>query len=157
MLNLFITILLSFNSSLATKFLFLNDETCMVRPSLIDLNPVDLKYYPFMISLITFNGSCNVLSPKKCVPKETKGINVKVFNLITNENIAKAMRDHNSRDCKCKFSSTIVIQIKNGIIKQVNNKCKNYCSWKKGYSWNPSACICENSKYLKSITNTFSE
>ena len=107
MLNLFIIILLSFNSSLATKFLFLNDETCMVRPSLIDLNPVDLKYYPFMISLNTFNGNCNVLSPKKCVPKEIKNINVKAFNLITNENIAKAMRDHNSRDCKCKFSSTI--------------------------------------------------
>ena len=25
---------------------------------------------------------------------------------------------------------------------------------KKDYSWDPSACICENSKYLKSITYT---
>ena len=24
---------------------------------------------------------------------------------------------------------------------------------KKDYSWNPSTCICENSKYLKSIAN----
>ena len=58
----------------------------MVRPTLIDLNPVELKYYPFMISLDKCNGSCNVLSPKKCVLKETKDVNVKVFNMITNKN-----------------------------------------------------------------------
>ena len=34
------------------------------------------------------------------------------------------------------------------------DECKNYHSWKKDYSWNPSSCICENSKYLKSIANT---
>ena len=41
------TVLLSFSSSLArdqTKCLFLNDEPCMVIPTLIDLSPVDLKY-----------------------------------------------------------------------------------------------------------------
>ena len=42
----------------------LNDEPSMVRPALIDLNPVEVKYYPFMISLDICNGSCNVLSPK---------------------------------------------------------------------------------------------
>ena len=30
-----------------TKCLVLNDESCMVRPTLIDMNPVELKYYPF--------------------------------------------------------------------------------------------------------------
>ena len=56
----------------------------MVRPTLFDSNPVEFKYYPFMISLDKCNGSCNVLSPKICVPKKTKDINVKVFNKITN-------------------------------------------------------------------------
>ena len=56
MFSLFI-VLLSFSSSLATKCLFLNDEPCMVRPTLIDLNPVELKYYPFMISLNKYTGS----------------------------------------------------------------------------------------------------
>ena len=53
MFSLFI-VLLSFSSSLArdrTKVLFLKDEPCMVRPTLIDLNHVELKHYPFMISL----------------------------------------------------------------------------------------------------------
>ena len=72
-------VLLSFTESLATKCLFLNYEPCMVRPTLIDMNPVELKYYPFMISLNKCTRSCNVLSPKICVPKETKHINVKAF------------------------------------------------------------------------------
>ena len=49
--------LLSFISSLATKFVSLNDETCVLRPTLIDLSPVEVKYYPFMISSDTCNGS----------------------------------------------------------------------------------------------------
>ena len=63
MLSLFI-VLLSFSSSLAcdqTKCLFFNDEPCMVRPTLIDLNSVELKYYRFIISLIKCTGGCNVL------------------------------------------------------------------------------------------------
>ena len=79
-------VLLSLKSHLErdqAKFLFLNDEPCMVRSTLIDMNPVELKYYPFMISLNKLTGSCNVLSPKICVLKETKDMNVKVFNMIT--------------------------------------------------------------------------
>ena len=30
-------------------------------------------------------------------------------------------------------------------------ECKIYLKCKKDYSWNPSSCICENSKYLKNI------
>ena len=80
-------VLLSFIESLAsnrTKYLSLNDEPCMVAPTLIDLNPVELKCYPFMISLDKCIASCNVLSPKIYIPKQTKDINVKVFNTIAN-------------------------------------------------------------------------
>ena len=73
-------VLLSFSHSLAhiakvsdqRKCLSLNGEPCMVRPTLINLNPVELKCYLFMISLDKFNGSCNFFSPKRCVSKETK-------------------------------------------------------------------------------------
>ena len=47
----------------------------MVRLILIDLNAVELKYYPIMISLDKCSKSCKVLSPKICVPKETKDMN----------------------------------------------------------------------------------
>ena len=65
-------VLLSFTESLAIKCVSLNNEPCMVRHTLINLNPIELKYYQFMISLDKCNGSCNVLSPKICVPKKTK-------------------------------------------------------------------------------------
>ena len=66
----------------------------MIRPPLIDLNPAELKYFPFIIALNNCTGSCNVLSPKIYVSKETKDINVEAFNMITNENEAKAMTEH---------------------------------------------------------------
>ena len=43
---------------------------------------------------------------KYVFPKETKDINVKVCNMITNKNEPKAMTKDVSFDCKCKFRST---------------------------------------------------
>ena len=77
---MFSLVLLSFSESLAIKCLFLNDEPCMVRPTIIDMNPNELRYYLFMISLNKCTGSC---VPKTCVPKELKDVNVKAFNRIT--------------------------------------------------------------------------
>ena len=96
-------ILLSFSESLASKCVSLNDETCMVRLTLIDLNPVELKYCPFMISLDKCSLGCNVLLSKLCVPEKAKYINVKAFNMITNKIEAKTMAKHISCDRKCKL------------------------------------------------------
>ena len=147
-------VLLIFSSFLATKCLSLNDEPCTVRPTLIYLNPIELKYYPFMISLEKCTGSCNVLSPKICVPRGTKDIDFIVYNMIKNKNEGKAVKKHISCVCKCKFNSKTC-----NSNQKLNNKtwqceCKNYCKCKKYYSWNPSTCICENSKFLKSAANT---
>ena len=75
-----------------------------------------------MISLNKCTGSCNVFSPKICVPKETKDINAKAFNTITNKDEAKAMTEHISRDCKCKNNST---------------PCNS------NQTWNDKTCQCE--------------
>ena len=63
----------------------------MFRPNFIDINPVELKYFPFMTNWNKCNGICNVWSPKTCVPKETKDIIVKAFNMIINKKDAKTM------------------------------------------------------------------
>ena len=72
--------LLSFNASLGTKYMSLNNKSCMTRPILNDVNPVKFNYYPFIISVDKYNGSCNNtfndLSAKVCVPSKTKGVNV---------------------------------------------------------------------------------
>ena len=98
---------MSFISSLAsgqTKCLFPNDEPSVVGPTPIDMNPNELKYYPVIIISNKCTGSCNVLYPKACVPKETKHVYVKY--LITNKDETKAMTEHISWDCKWKFNST---------------------------------------------------
>ena len=130
----------------------------MIRPTLIDLNPVELNYYPFRFSLDKCSGSYNFiddLSTKLCVPSKTKDICVKVFNIITNKSEAKTMVKHTPSDCKCKFNSTTC----NLNQKWSNNdafQCeyKKYHKCKKDYSWNSYTCICENGKYLKSIADT---
>ena len=76
-------------------------------------------------------------------PKKQKKILVKLFNMITNNNKSKAMVEYISCDSKCKFNSTTC----NSNKKWDNKTC--HCKCKKEYSWDP--CICEDSKYLKSV------
>ena len=124
MFSLFI-VLLSFSKSLATKTLFF--EPCMVRPTVTDMNPVELQYYPFMISLNKCTGNCNVLCPKICVPKETEDTSIKAFNMITNKDQVNAMIEHISCDCKYKFNSTTC-----NLKQKWNDKtCQNYRKCKK--------------------------
>ena len=115
------------------------------------MNPVELKYYPCMISLEKCTGSCNVLSPKICVPKERKDINVKVFNMITSKDGAKAT-GHISCDCKCTLDITTCTSQQKWNNKTCQCECKNYHhKCEKDYSLNPNTGIFENSKYLKSV------
>ena len=106
-------VLLSFSEYLATMN---PDELCMVWSNLIDLNPIELKYYPFMIILDKFSGNCNIVSPKECVPKKIKDISVKVFDEMKNRNEAKVMIKHISCDWKWKFNSKTC---------NSNQKCNN--------------------------------
>ena len=119
----------------------LNDEPCMVRPTLIDMNPNELKNYPFVISLNKYAGSCNVSSPKICVPKKTKDANVKAFNMIRNKDEAKAMTEQIACDFNNKFNSKTC----NSKQKWNNKACqcerKNYHKCEKDYSLNPSTCL----------------
>ena len=64
------------------------------------------------------------------------------------------MTEQISCDCKCKFNSTIC----NSNQKQNNKACqcefRNCHICEKDYSLNPSTCICESGKYLKSVADT---
>ena len=81
--------------------------------------------------------------------KETKDINVTVFNMIANKNEAKTMAKPISYDCRCKFKSN---QKQNN--KTFQCECEKYRSCKKDYNQNTNTLIFENSKYLKSIGDT---
>ena len=72
--------LLSSNGSIATKYMSLNNKSFIIRPTVIDLNPIELNWYSF--------GSCNVvhdLSAKICVSSKTEYINDKVILILQRE------------------------------------------------------------------------
>ena len=48
----------SFSGSLTAKCVSLSNEPCMVRLTLIDLSPIELNHYLFMISLNKCSGRC---------------------------------------------------------------------------------------------------
>ena len=45
------------------------NEICMIRPSITDLRPAELNYYPFMISLDKYVGSSDAAED---LPTKTK-------------------------------------------------------------------------------------
>ena len=91
-----------------------------------------------------------------CVPKETKDINVKAFNMIT-----KKMTKHNNDKSNEKTIIQVIVNANSIVqhaIHQINKirQCnyKNYRNCKKDYRWTPSICICEDSECLKSTPYT---
>ena len=89
--------LLCFSGSLATKCISLNNEPCLTRSTFIDLNPTELHYYPFMVSLDRCNGSCNTIvdpSARICVLNKTENVNLNAFNMITRINESKKLLIH---------------------------------------------------------------
>ena len=91
---------------------------------------------------------------QKYVFQKKQDININAFNMIANKDKAKAMTEHISCDCKCKFNSTKCNSKQKWNNKTCQCECKNYRKCKENYSWNPSTCICKNSEYLKSIADT---
>ena len=92
-----------FSGSIKTKCLSLNNEPHMIRLTLTDLNPTELNYYQFLITADRYNGSGNVvddlLTKVYSLSKKKKGVNVKIFYLITKLNEIKTLVKHISCDC----------------------------------------------------------
>ena len=82
----------------------------MIQPAIIKLHPneysQEFHYYPLAVKLDRCVGSCNTLNEltnKVCVPNKTEDLNLSVFNMIAGINESKALANHISCECKCKF------------------------------------------------------
>ena len=98
-----------FGGSLATTCMSLRNEPCVARSTLIDLNLIDLNYYPFIVILDKCNGSCNAINDlaiKTCFPSKTKNVNVKEFNTLTRRVEAKMLVKRISCNFNCNSSSS---------------------------------------------------
>ena len=127
-------VLLSFSSSLArgvkicdqTQYMSLNDETCLVRPTLLIWILLSLNINHLQLAYINVVEVVMSYLQKYVFQKKTKNVNVDIFNMIANKNEAKTMAKHISCDFKHKFNS-----ITCNSNHKLNNKtcqcgCKNY-------------------------------
>ena len=53
--------LLSFSWSLATTCKFLNNEPCITKSALVDLDPDDISHYEFMVNIDKYNWIYNTI------------------------------------------------------------------------------------------------
>ena len=79
----------------------LNNQLCMARPTLIDLNPDEynqgLRCYPFMVNLDMCNWSCNTLdnmSRRIRVLSKLEDVNLSVSNTLTRINESRTLTKH---------------------------------------------------------------
>ena len=110
--------ILSFSESLANivntlgheKFISLNNQECIAKPTLINLRPIEyiegLHYYVFAVNLDRFMrrfNTVNDLSNKVCLPNKTEDLDLSLCNMITRINESKILTRHISCKCKCKL------------------------------------------------------
>ena len=104
--------LLSFSGSLChvakvsdyTKCISQRNEPYLPGPTISDLNLNEPCYYLCMVSLVSFNGSCNTLddfSSRICLVSKKKVVNWNVFNMIKTIN--------ESWDCKFRLDGRYAI------------------------------------------------
>ena len=68
------------------KCVSINNQECRARPEIININSNEPLFYPYSIKINNYGGSCNDINDpyaKLCVPDFVKGVNVKVFNLMS--------------------------------------------------------------------------
>ena len=85
------------------------------------MNPDELHYYPFIVSLDRCDASCYTVEHwfgRICVPNTMENVNLKVFNMIKGINESKTLAKHFLCESKWEFDGRNVTQDKNG-----NDKC----------------------------------
>ena len=111
--KIFLTGLAFLSSLLSTTLLScisMNNQTCKVRPEIINLNSNEPVFYPFSIKTSKCSGNCNNINEpyaKRCVPDVVKDLNVKVFNLISRTNETRHIKYNGTRKCECRLDASV--------------------------------------------------
>ena len=116
----------------------------MIQQTIIYVYPNEytegLYYYPFVVNLDKFTGSCNTLnylSNKACVPNKPEDLNLNVVNMIPGINESEILTKHVSCEWKYMFDG---------------RKCNS------NQKWNNNKCWCEGknpNKHLVCETTIF--
>ena len=145
-----LTILSNFTNVIPLNCISMKNQECKTRPQVVNVNSNNPIFYPFSIKMSNCSSNCNNINnpyAKICVPDVIKDLNIKVFNVKTNE--TRFIEWHETCKCMCR-SDAIVCNNKQRWNK---NKCRCECKklidkgiCDKGFIWNPSNCECECDK-----------
>ena len=120
------------NGSNHTKCISLSSQKCMIQSTLINLHPneysQEFHYYPFLVKLDRWVGSCNTLNnlfSKVCIPDKIEDLNLTASNLITGINESKTLTKHILCKCNVNLMEQNVSQINDGITINVDVNVKN--------------------------------
>ena len=99
-----------FSNCNALKCVSINNQDCRARPEVININSNEPLFYPYSILVSKCSGSCNNINDpfaKLCVPDVVKGIDVKVFNLMSRTNETRYIGWHKTCRCKCRLDAIV--------------------------------------------------
>ena len=85
----------------------MKNQEWKLRPEIISNEPI---FYPFSIKTNKCSGSCNNINvpySKICVPDVVKGLNLKVFNLMSRTNEKRFIERHETCKCKCGLDASV--------------------------------------------------
>ena len=81
----------------------MKNHECKVRPEIININSNNPMFYLFSIKVNKCSGNCNNIDDPYatvCVPDVIKGLNVRVFNLMSRTNQTRFIEWHEKRKCE---------------------------------------------------------
>ena len=88
----------------------MNNQACKRRLEIINVNSNEPVFYHFSIKTSNCSDSCNNINDpyaKICVPDSVKGLNVKVFNLMSRTNETRHIKYHETCKCKCRLDASV--------------------------------------------------
>ena len=88
----------------------MNSQECKIIPEIINLNTNEPTFYPYIIKINKFKGSCNTISDpyaKLCFPENIENTNVKAFNLMSRTNETRHIKWHKICKCKCRVDASV--------------------------------------------------
>ena len=138
----------------------MNNQKCKVRPEIVYVNSNGPIFYPFIIKISKYSGSCNNINDpyaRLCVPDVVKNLNIKLFNLMSRTNKTRHVKWYETCKCKCRLDASV----RNNKQRWSEDKCRCECkqlidkgACDKGFIWNPSNCerecdkSCDIGEYL---------
>ena len=131
---------------------FKSHQECKVKPTIININSNEPLFYPYSIFVNECSGSCNnIYDPfaKLRFPDVIKGMDIKLYNIMSRINETRYVFWHETCTCKCKLNASVCNDKQRWNNDKYRCECKEFIDKVRcddGFIWSPIICECECDK-----------